>query len=73
VALLIKIVVASTLMGFVIFILNPAAAYWVDFSLIDKIIELAKLISIGATVFSISLLILGVRKSTFSASRAVTK
>jgi putative peptidoglycan lipid II flippase len=51
--------------------LNPIAAYWVYLSLMDKIFELAKLISLGVTVFTISLLILGVRKSTFSASKAV--
>jgi putative peptidoglycan lipid II flippase len=73
VTLIIKIVFASALMGVVIFILNPIAAYWVDFSLIDKIFELAKLISLGAAVFVISLLILGVRKHTFSASKVVTK
>jgi putative peptidoglycan lipid II flippase len=73
VTLIIKIVFASTLMGIVIFMLNPIAASWLDFSLINKIIELAKLILLGATVFTISLIILGVRKSTFSASRAATK
>jgi putative peptidoglycan lipid II flippase len=71
--LILKIVIASTLMGIVIFLLNPIAASWVDYSLIDKIFELVKLISVGAAVFGISLLVLGVRKSTFSASKAVTK
>lgn len=71
--LILKIVIASTLMGIVIFLLNPVAASWVDFSLIDKIVELVKLISLGAAVFGISLLVFGVRKSTFSASKAVTK
>jgi len=47
--------------------------YWVDFSLIEKVFELAKLILFGATVFVISLLILGVRKQTFSTSKVVTK
>jgi putative peptidoglycan lipid II flippase len=73
VTLIIKIVFASTLMGIVIFMLNPMATLWVDFSLIAKIFELAKLISLGAAVFVISLLILGVRKQTFSASKGVTK
>jgi putative peptidoglycan lipid II flippase len=71
ISLIIKIVVASVLMGGAIFMLNPIAAYWVYLSLMDKIFELAKLISLGVTVFTISLLILGVRKSTFSASKAV--
>jgi putative peptidoglycan lipid II flippase len=71
ISLIIKIVVASVLMGWAIFMLNPIAAYWVYLSLMDKIFELAKLISLGVTVFTISLLILGVRKSTFSASKAV--
>jgi putative peptidoglycan lipid II flippase len=73
VTLIIKIVFASALMGVIIFILNPIATYWVDFSLIDKIFELAKLILLGAAVFVVSLLILGVRKHTFSASKVVTK
>jgi putative peptidoglycan lipid II flippase len=60
-------------MGIVIFTLNPLAAAWVDFPLIEKIVELAKLISLGAAVFVISLLISGVRKHTFSASKVVTK
>jgi putative peptidoglycan lipid II flippase len=71
ISLIIKIVVASVLMGGAIFMQNPIAAYWVYLSLMDKIFELAKLISLGVTVFTISLLILGVRKSTFSASKAV--
>ncbi|GAC18473.1 hypothetical protein GARC_1500 [Paraglaciecola arctica BSs20135] len=53
--------------------LNPISASWVDFTLIDKIFELAKLIVIGAAVFAMSLLVLGVRKRTFSASKVVTK
>ncbi|MBL4631976.1 MAG: polysaccharide biosynthesis C-terminal domain-containing protein, partial [Paraglaciecola sp.] len=73
ISLIIKIVLASTLMGTVIFMLNPIVAYWVDFSLINKIFELSKLTGIGATVFAVSLLLLGVRKSTFSAYQAVTK
>ena len=73
VTLIIKIVFASTLMGLVIFMLNPNVAYWVDFSLIKKVFELAKLISLGATVFVISLLILGVRKQTFITSKTVVK
>jgi putative peptidoglycan lipid II flippase len=73
ISLILKIVIASTFMGIVIFLLNPIAASWVDFSLIDKIFELVKLISLGAAVFGISLFVFGVRKSTFSASKAVTK
>lgn len=73
VSLIFKIIFASTLMGIVIFMFNPIAASWVDFPLIDKIIELAKLILIGAVVFTISLLVLGVRKSTFSASKTTIK
>ena len=71
--LIIKIVIASALMGMVIFTLNPISASWVDFTLIDKIFELATLIAIGAAVFALSLLVLGVRKSTFSAVKLVTK
>jgi putative peptidoglycan lipid II flippase len=59
-------------MGAAIFMLNPIATLWVDFSLLDKIFELAKLILLGITVFATSLLILGVRKSTFLASKTVT-
>jgi putative peptidoglycan lipid II flippase len=55
-------------MGAVIFMFNPLATAWVDFPLLDKIYELAKLILLGAAVFVMSLLILGVRKRTFSAS-----
>jgi putative peptidoglycan lipid II flippase len=73
VTLIIKIGFASSLMGIVIFMFSPVTASWVDFALIDKISELAKLISIGAAVFAISLLVLGVRKSTFSAAKVVTK
>jgi putative peptidoglycan lipid II flippase len=73
ITLIIKIVFASSLMGIVIFMLNPMVVYWVDFSLIEKVFELAKLILFGATVFVISLLILGVRKQTFSTSKVVTK
>jgi putative peptidoglycan lipid II flippase len=71
--LIIKIVIASAVMGMVIFMLNPISASWVDFTLIDKIFELATLIAIGAAVFALSLLVLGVRKSTFSAVKLVTK
>jgi putative peptidoglycan lipid II flippase len=73
ITLIFKVVFASSLMGIVIFTLNPLAAAWVDFPLIEKIVELAKLISLGAAVFVISLLISGVRKHTFSASKVVTK
>jgi putative peptidoglycan lipid II flippase len=66
--LILKVVFASTLMGAVIFMFNPLASAWVDFPLLDKIYELAKLILLGAAVFVVSLLILGVRKRTFSAS-----
>jgi putative peptidoglycan lipid II flippase len=72
ITLMIKIIVASVLMGAAIFMLNPIATFWVDFSLLDKIFELAKLILLGITVFATSLLILGVRKSTFLASKTVT-
>jgi putative peptidoglycan lipid II flippase len=68
ITLIVKIVFASTLMGIVIFMLSPVTTAWVDFSLLGKIFELAQLISLGASVFVVSLLILGVRKSTFSAS-----
>jgi putative peptidoglycan lipid II flippase len=68
ITLIVKIVFASTLMGIVIFMLSPVTSAWVDFSLLGKIFELAQLISLGASVFVVSLLILGVRKSTFSAS-----
>jgi putative peptidoglycan lipid II flippase len=71
--LIVKIVISSALMGIVIFMLNPISASWVDFSLINKIFELAKLIAIGAAVFAMSLLVLGVRKSTFSAAKLVSK
>jgi putative peptidoglycan lipid II flippase len=73
ITLIFKVVFASALMGIVIFTLNPLAAAWVDFPLVEKIVELAKLISLGAAVFVISLLISGVRKHTFSASKVVTK
>jgi putative peptidoglycan lipid II flippase len=70
--LIVKIVLASTLMGAAIFMFNPAAVAWVDFSLLGKILELAKLIAMGAAVFVICLLVLGVRKSTFSASSSAS-
>ena len=73
VRLIFKIIFASSLMGTAIFMLNPIAASWVEFSLITKIFELAQLITIGATVFAISLLVLGVRKSTFSGAQVVSK
>ena len=73
ISLIIKIVLASTLMGIVISMFNPIAASWVDFPLINKVFELAKLILLGASVFVLSLLALGVRKSTFSASKTVSK
>lgn len=68
-ALLIKIMVASALMGTVIYNLSPVLNAWVEFSLINKIYQLAQLILIGAGVFVLSLLVFGVRKSTFSASK----
>jgi putative peptidoglycan lipid II flippase len=71
--LIIKIVFASTLMAVAIFVFNPIATAWIEFHLINKIFELAKLILIGAVVFATSLLVLGVRKSTFSASKVVAK
>mgnify|MGYP006090310741 FL=1 len=73
VTLILKVVFASTLMAIVIFTLSPIATYWVELSLINKIYELAKLISLGAIVFVFSLLIMGVRKDTFSASKVVAK
>jgi len=73
VTLIIKIVFASILMGIAIFMFSPVAASWVDLSLIDKIFELAKLISLAAMVFATCLLVLGVRKSTFSGSNVVIK
>jgi len=73
VSLIIKIVFSSALMGVVIYVFNPKAATWIDLHLVVKIFELAKLILIGAAVFVISLLVLGVRKSTFSAAKTVAK
>jgi putative peptidoglycan lipid II flippase len=73
VSLIVKIVFASTLMGIIIFMSNPVTTDWVDFSLMNKIFELTKLIALGAAVFVASLLILGVRKHTFSASKVATK
>lgn len=71
--LIIKIIFSSTLMGTAIFMLNPIAASWVEFSLLNKVFELAQLITIGATVFAISMLITGVRKSTFLGAKIDTK
>jgi putative peptidoglycan lipid II flippase len=68
-----KVILASTLMGIAIYTFNPVAMAWVDFPLLTKVIELAKLIAIGAAVFAISLLLCGVRKSTFSAAKVVNK
>lgn len=66
--LIIKIVLASILMAGVITLVSPVAEAWVNLPLVNKVFELAKLIFIGAIVFVFSLLIFGVRKSTFSAS-----
>jgi putative peptidoglycan lipid II flippase len=68
--LLSKIIAASTLMAVAIYQLNPTVAMWLELTLVLKIIELAKLIVLGFSVFSITLLILGVRKSSFSANTA---
>ena len=66
--LLIRIVLASVLMASVIMQINPSIDVWVELSLLIKIIELAKLIAVGAVVFLLTLLILGVRKRSFVAT-----
>ncbi|MGJ8681971.1 MAG: murein biosynthesis integral membrane protein MurJ, partial [Paraglaciecola sp.] len=60
------IVFSSLLMAAVVYQINPASSIWVDFSFIHKVTELSKLIFIGAFIFVVSLLILGVRKSSFT-------
>ncbi|WP_299074138.1 murein biosynthesis integral membrane protein MurJ [uncultured Paraglaciecola sp.] len=64
--LLLKITIACSLMGLSIFVVNPMVSVWVELTLLNKVIELAKLVILGAVVFTASLLVLGVRKSTFS-------
>lgn len=64
--LMVKIVFSSLLMAAVVYQINPASSIWVDFSFIHKVTELSKLIFIGAFIFVVSLLILGVRKSSFT-------
>jgi putative peptidoglycan lipid II flippase len=64
--LVIKIILASGLMAAAIYQFNPLPNIWVGFSFLDKVVELAQLIVLGAIIFVVSLLLLGVRKSTFS-------
>ena len=68
-----KIVLACILMGSSIYFFNPSTEVWVEMTLMLKIAELAKLIFLGVTVFACSVLILGVRKSTFSSANSLLK
>lgn len=67
--LVIKIVLASICMALAVNYFDHAASIWVQFSFMDKVWQLAKLIAIGAGVFAFMLLITGVRKHTFSSNR----
>ena len=60
-----KILVSTLLMVSMIYYLNPAMAQWIEWSLLEKITSLAMLIGVGGLVFVSSLLLLGIRPSTF--------
>ena len=63
--LVIKIVTASLLMALAIKLLSPSVFEWVQFTLLQKIVELVKLIVGGFAVFLASMLVMGVRKKCF--------
>ena len=67
VILLSKILVSTLLMVGMITYFNPAIGQWIQWSLLDKISNLAMLISLGGLVFVMSLFLLGIRPRTFKA------
>ncbi|MEP1447606.1 MAG: murein biosynthesis integral membrane protein MurJ [Paraglaciecola sp.] len=67
--LLVKIILASVLMGIAIHAMSPTIVSWVDFTLLDKIYHLAKIILSGAAVLAVSLLAMGVRTRSFLSTK----
>ncbi|MGS2720288.1 murein biosynthesis integral membrane protein MurJ [Paraglaciecola aestuariivivens] len=63
-----KILLASGLMAATIYYFNPSTQHWVSYGLFEKIQQLTQLIFMGAGVLAVSLLVFGVRISTFSAT-----
>lgn len=63
-----KIVVSTLLMVSIIYYFNPAIEQWIEWPLLDKVASLAILISLGALVFVVSLLLLGIRPGAFKAA-----
>lgn len=64
--LILKIILSSVVMAFTIKMLSPAAQNWVNFDLMTKVWELCQLILLGFTVFLVTLMLSGVRKSSFT-------
>lgn len=65
---LIKVGLATMLMAGVVVYMRPGMEIWLDLPLMLQIIELGKLIVMAAFVFVASLLLLGIRPSSFKAS-----
>jgi putative peptidoglycan lipid II flippase len=64
-----KIVLACMAMAYTLAVFTPDISDWLEFSLWIKILQLMQLIAIGGAVFTLSLVILGVRKSSFSVAQ----
>ncbi|MFT5312178.1 MAG: putative peptidoglycan lipid II flippase [Paraglaciecola sp.] len=60
-----KIVISTLLMVSMITYFNPLIAQWLQWTLLDKVWNLAMLIFLGGLVFVMSLLLLGIRPKTF--------
>ena len=58
---LLKILISTVLMVISVLYLRPTIEVWLEWELADQVFQLAKLISISASVFLMSLLITGVR------------
>lgn len=66
---LLKVMISALIMAFAILYFNPDMSSWIGLSLLEKIMLLSQLIVSGGVVFLLSLLVLGVRKSTFTGGK----
>lgn len=56
-----RIVIVSTVMGTIVYQLNPATEYWLSLGIEYRIVELLKLLFAAVAVYAIGLLVTGIR------------
>ena len=58
---LIRVVLASSIMGFLLLWIVPPLANWLDYSITERVLRLSVYIAVGGGVYAISILVLGIR------------